>query len=122
MINLEILFGILVIHWIADFIVQTDEQAKGKSTSWKYLVAHVTTYTLCWIFPLMIYGILMNLTHKILFFLPITFICHIATDYYTSRVNSQLFKEGNIHGFFVSVGFDQLLHYFQLILTLNYLI
>ena len=33
-INIYAVLAILFIHWIADFILQTDKQAKGKSKNW----------------------------------------------------------------------------------------
>lgn len=51
------------------------------------------------------------------YFWLITFIAHTITDYFTSRLNSKLWSEGKVHNFFVSVGFDQVLHYVQLFTT-----
>lgn len=34
MISLKILFWLLAGHWFADFVLQTDKQAKGKSKFW----------------------------------------------------------------------------------------
>jgi len=119
--NLIEIFSILIIHWVADFVLQTDKQAKGKSTSWDCLLSHTIVYSIIWLIISIIYGGITNSNPIILLFAPITFICHTATDYYTSRANSQLYKEGNTHGFFVSIGFDQILHYIQLFLTYYYL-
>ena len=47
MFNLFIQLYFLFIHWIADFVLQTDSQAKGKSTSIKMLLKHTVTYGLC---------------------------------------------------------------------------
>lgn len=124
MINISLLFAILIIHWIADFILQTDKQAKGKSTSWNCLLSHTITYSMFWL-PFVIAFIVFNDKNEgydikrswMLLFIPITFVVHTITDYFTSRLNSKLYKEGKIHYFFVSVGFDQILHYVQLILT-----
>jgi hypothetical protein len=62
----------------------------------------------------------MNL--KILLLFPIiTFIAHTITDYFTSRLNAKLWAKGNVHNFFVSIGFDQYLHYLQLFITYSLL-
>lgn len=118
------IFSILIIHWFSDFVLQTDKQAKGKSTSMKMLISHTMNYTMVWwiigiilvvyniYFPFFVYT-LWSLT----LFVVITFVCHTITDYFTSRLNSKLWKSGNTHGFFISVGFDQVLHYVQLFLT-----
>jgi hypothetical protein len=47
----------------------------------------------------------------------ITFVCHTVTDYITSRINSRLWLAQRVHDFFVSIGFDQVLHYTQLYIT-----
>ncbi len=114
--SISTIFIILLIHWIGDFVLQTDKQAKNKSVSWINLIDHTVVYTFMWvilIFPTAV----MNDNMNLLWFIPITFICHTATDYYTSRVNRQLYEQNKIHAFFVSVGFDQMLHYLQLITT-----
>jgi len=38
-------FSILIIHWFADFVLQTDEQAKGKSKNFNDLLSHTFTYS-----------------------------------------------------------------------------
>lgn len=127
-INIYVLFGILVIHWFADFVLQSDEDAKNKSTNILNLTSHVFQYSLVWgILSVLYWGyfVLLNSTlanTTVLLFGPITFMCHFATDYYTSKANKMLYDSGNTHGFFVSIGFDQLLHYIQLILTYKLLI
>jgi hypothetical protein len=118
MVNIYVILSILFFHWLFDFVFQTDSQAKGKSKEWGYLLEHTGIYSICWFVPLITYLIIFPYApDTIEFFIPITFICHTATDYYTSRVNSQLLDSENTHGFFVSVGFDQFLHFVQLLLT-----
>lgn len=111
-ISFWVILTILLVHWIGDFVLQTDEQAKGKSSDNGYLSAHVVTYCLFWIMPaVFLVGPWAPL------FVVGTGICHWVTDYYTSRLNTKLYRKGDIHNFFVSVGFDQILHYVQLFLT-----
>lgn len=113
------LITLLFTHWVADFIFQTDKQAKGKSTSWVYLTGHVFSYTLGlfvfagFFFPEPITACKWVLANAAL---------HWCTDWVTSRVNSKLYREGKIHWFFVSIGFDQFIHYTTLILTFNYFV
>lgn len=115
--NLIEIFSILIIHWFADFVLQTDKQAKGKSKNWKDLLGHTINYSSCWLLML----VFLSFQHT-LAFIGITFIAHTITDYFTSRINSRLWAEGKVHNFFVSVGFDQVLHYVQLFLTYYFLI
>ena len=125
------IFSIIVIHWIADFILQDEKWALGKSKNWKDLLLHTYTYSLIWLIPLItikLYGgyDLLNKVFggpNILWFFPITFICHTITDYFTSRIVSKKFAEGKYgsaipnFGAFTIIGFDQVLHYIQLFLT-----
>lgn len=107
---------ILFLHWVGDFVMQSDQQAKNKSTDNAFLLAHIMYYTAIFIIPIAIYMATQS-NQKMILFYPITFAAHYATDWYTSRVNSQLWKDGKSHDFFVSIGFDQLLHFAQLLIT-----
>ena len=118
MFTLTEIFSIIVIHWIADFVLQTDKQAKGKSKNWSDLLEHTSNYSLLWTTIGMFYTIIsLNTSWNWLLFGLITFIAHTITDYFTSRLNSKLWAKEQTHNFFVSVGFDQILHYIQLFLT-----
>lgn len=109
------IFAILIIHWIADFVCQTDKMAKGKSKNWNDLLSHTSTYSLVWFIPIIFLLNEVNWTASV--FVGITFVAHTITDYFTSRLNSKLWSEGKTHWFFVSIGFDQILHYVQLFTT-----
>lgn len=123
MLTLTEIFIILITHWVADFILQTDKQAKGKSKNWSDLLSHTGNYSLVWFLIVLLFGIFnKNQTteyyvYSTILFVLITFICHTITDYFTSRLNSKLWAKGEVHNFFISVGFDQVLHYVQLFLT-----
>jgi hypothetical protein len=61
-------------------------------------------------------------------FVGITFIIHTLTDYFTSKHTSKQYLLKNFGGpiprkmdFFVAIGFDQVLHHTQLILTYYFL-
>lgn len=115
---------ILAIHWFADFVLQTDKQAKGKSKNWSDLLAHTLTYSAVWVIPICLMIGVKNPAESTSFyvfmtfaFVGTTFVIHTIQDYITSRINAKLWADGKVHLFFVSIGFDQLLHYIQLILT-----
>ena len=150
-INIYTVLGILFIHWVADFVLQTEEQAINKSKSVKFLTYHVLTYTAFWFICISLYACCFYLTFNcgaivmrekgkllIVSFTVITFVCHWITDYLTSKLNTKLLPKreqhntqpeyfryignANFHNFFTSIGFDQILHYTQLFLTFNLLI
>ena len=84
-------------HWFADFVLQTDKQAKNKSSSNYFLSMHLLTYTLAML-PLGVrYAVLNGLLH-------------FVVDYCTSRATKHFYKKGDIHNFFVVVGLDQAIH------------
>ncbi|MFA9239452.1 MAG: DUF3307 domain-containing protein [Candidatus Paceibacteria bacterium] len=110
----------MFIHWVADFVLQTNWEATNKSKNNIALLSHTLKYTNIWLAVGVIY-VLCNLhiytSWHLSYFLLITFVCHTVTDYFTSRLNSRLWKQKEVHKFFVSIGFDQFLHYVQLFLT-----
>lgn len=107
---------ILLIHFLADFALQTHEQASNKSSSVKWLSYHVGTYSVIWTLAA---TILFGDLSLGLIFGAITFIAHFITDYVTSRIGKKFWDKGDHHNGFVVVGFDQILHYLQLYYTIK---
>ena len=101
---------LLFTHWVADFVFQSDWQAQNKSKNNKALGLHC-----------LIYGVTVATMTLNPFFGLINGLIHFPVDYITSRINSKLWAEKKVHYFFVSVGWDQFLHFCTLILTWNYL-
>jgi hypothetical protein len=99
------IYAVLIVHWIADFILQTDKMAQNKSTSWKWLSSHVCVYTL----------FLLPFGWK---FAAINGLSHFVIDAFTSRATSYLWKKGDRHNFFVMIGADQLFHVMILLASL----
>ena len=110
LISLEVISGILITHFIADFILQSDNVAKNKSKSNIVLLQHVLIYGLPFIIIVSPLYAIVNL------------LLHFVTDYFTSRLASKLWSEGRVHYFFVVIGFDQLIHALTLIWTYQILI
>lgn len=117
--EINLFIYILLIHFLADFGLQTHEQATQKGGSNKWLFYHVGVYSLIW--WVASYIILDNSLSSFLF-ASITFFAHFITDYITSRIGKPFWKGGDFHNGFVVVGFDQILHYLQLIATFNLLL
>lgn len=104
---------IAFIHWFADYVLQTCYLAKNKSKSLRVLLTHTALYSVCW------FALWPFLGMNTIYFVGITFIAHTLTDFFTSKLNSKFKNEKNERGFYISVGFDQFLHYAQLFLTFN---
>lgn len=119
-INIWVVVIILFLHWVGDFVLQTDSMAKNKSKDDIVLFCHSYFYSIIFLFPCVVYWCLFG-SPMILILVPITIVCHGVQDYFTSRLNARLWKEGRTHAFFVSMGFDQLLHFAQLLITFQIL-
>lgn len=98
------LLYLLSMHFIADFVLQSDWMAINKSKRWDALIVHVGIYSVC--------------------FLPwggqfamLTFVFHFVQDAITSRINARLWQSNQRHWFFVAIGADQLLHSWLLAIT-----
>lgn len=103
------IYLLLIVHWFADFVCQSNYMAQNKSSSIKALSLHILVYTAI----LSVFG---------LKFAIINGLAHFAVDFITSRITKYLWKKQDVHNFFVVIGLDQLIHTITLIYTYNLLI
>lgn len=118
MANDQLFLFILIIHFLADFGLQTHDQATRKGASNKWLAYHVGVYSIIWFFASYVYygnWVLAGL------FTIVTFCCHFITDYTTSRIGKPFWDKQDLHNGFVVIGFDQVLHYVQLYYTFKFI-
>lgn len=109
---------ILLIHFLADFGLQTHDQATNKGKSDKWLFYHVGVYSIIWFIASFIW---MGDWWIAIHFSFITFCCHFITDWWTSRIGKPFWEKGDYHNGFVVIGFDQILNYLQLYYTFKLL-
>ncbi len=109
---------IFAAHWFGDFVFQRHQWSIDKSSSNIALGKHVVTYTL----TLFAFFLIILPLEKVLLIAVINGLAHFAIDYVTSRVNRRLWAAERIHDFFVSVGFDQLLHYIVLFYSIFWVV
>lgn len=118
--------SLIIRHFLGDFLLQSDWMALNKSKDWIALYFHAFVYSLCFL-------------HYGWAFMAITLWSHFVTDAITSRITSKLwfvtdhgedpatgcrliyYHMRKRHWFFVMIGFDQLIHYVTLTLTLRLL-
>lgn len=96
MYTIDILWVIhlLVLHWFADFICQSDWMATNKSNNWMALSAHVAVYTIVlWvglILPNFRHGVTSDVWFADAVFVLVNGGLHFITDAITNRITSKL--------------------------------
>ena len=92
-----ILIAIVWTHFIADFLLQTNQMAELKSSSNKWLGFHSLVYACPFIWVGIQYAVISGLIHFIV-------------DWNTSRTTSKLWLDRRVRLFFIVIGFDQAIH------------
>lgn len=125
MIPITAIIFLLVTHWVADFVFQTDWMARNKSKQNYPLFVHMAVYTLF----LLPFALIFLPTYCVLWFLVFNFFLHGYIDYQTSRVTSRLAAQNRYgsqtvpnFGMFSIIGLDQMLHYLSLFGTYYFFI
>ncbi len=101
-----LILSVIWLHFLGDFILQSDKMAQNKSKSLKWLTIHICVYTL----PLFVLGWRFALINGL---------AHWVVDFFTSKATSKLWEKKEVHYFFVVIGFDQALHMTIMFLTLG---
>ena len=99
--NLIEIFSIIVIHFVADFVMQDEKWALNKSKSCHDLLSHTFVYSMIWWFPILIIALSFQSSNELIsdvmdkgaLFVLITFVCHTITDYFTSKIVGKRFKD-----------------------------
>lgn len=71
---------------------------------------------------LFVSGVYGKLAIEMLVLFIFLFGTHYLTDWITSRVSKFYFDKGDAHNGFVTIGFDQVIHYLTLIWLINSLV
>ena len=111
MISIKVVLWLLFAHWVADFVCQSDYMAQNKSKDNRVLAMHCFVYGVIIGFA----GFVAHIKYPGAFYL-VNALIHFPVDYVTSRINSKLWADKKVHYFFVSVGFDQFIHFITLVL------
>ena len=101
---LSVVLTLVWLHFLADWLMQTDRVATQKSQSNSILLWHVSVYSL----PFVWFGWQYALTNGAL---------HFVVDWFTCRATTRLHRAQKRHWFFVVIGLDQALHFTALFWT-----
>lgn len=104
----------VVLHTVADFILQTREDATNKHKCNKALASHCTTYALALTsFSIIILTETLDMA-GLMTWVPViflyVFIGHFLTDYVTSRFSHKYSQAQQWKQFWIVIGIDQLIH------------
>ncbi len=113
-----LIYSLIWMHFVADFVFQSDKMAKTKSKSNFWLLAHVCAYCSVFPIPLLLIG---YSEIDILEYVALNGLLHFCVDWITSRCTSKLWERKEAHWFFVVVGFDQAIHITTLFFTARWL-
>lgn len=102
--EIKLLLLIIWIHFLSDFLFQSDYIANSKSTNTDCLLTHSTIYSVLFLILGLEYAIINGLLH-------------FVVDLFTSRLTSYFHMKGNRRWFFITIGCDQAIHMTCLILT-----
>lgn len=109
------------LHFIADFVLQTNYMALNKSKNTKALLIHTIAYSVpFFIWFIIDYTLELFLLYG-LWFIVINTVSHFFVDYVTSRITSKLYEKQKYRLFFNVIGLDQAIHMSILVLTYSWL-
>lgn len=130
-----IIFTVLLGHWFGDFVLQKKSKGGRRNKSiWKNIVKNfkeLFPHTIIYSIILTIFIAILQFVGcfgnqqcdyiNILFFFLTTFVCHVIIDNVVININSEFLKKNQRYNFFVSIGFDQFIHYLSLFGTIQLL-
>lgn len=111
---------IMLSHYVADFLAQTEWMASGKSKSIIPLASHIFVYS---IVMLIMMAAILPLKggfneSQLLMFIGINAVLHFVTDYISSRASSKAYAKKDLRTFWAVIGADQLAHFLGFILSI----
>jgi hypothetical protein len=116
-----IYFLLLIVHFIADFVCQTDDMALNKSKSLGWLTIHTFVYWLAFFGFFACAQPWLHIPELKVYLIPLGIgLSHWIIDLHTSKLDAYLWEKKMRHWFFVSIGADQLLHQLIILLVVIY--
>lgn len=110
---------VLLGHWIADFVWQPHWMGMRKSKEWWVLTQHALRITGFGVITAAAIGLFYPIDPTgALIWAGLNGAAHFGIDAITSRMTGKLYAKGDMHNFFVVIGFDQFLHVALAVVTL----
>jgi len=107
------MIGLMLAHWVGDFLLQSSWMALEKSRSILALSAHVGTYGLV----ILVWSLFVTSPLVAIQFVAVNMALHFVIDSVTSRLTTYFRHQDNQRAMFSTIGFDQWLHFVCLYVT-----
>lgn len=108
------LYILMFAHWVGDFVLQSGWMALNKGRCWKALLAHVCVYAVV----LGAFAAFLTASWTgLACFVGANFVLHLLVDSVTARMTMRFWQFENKRRFFLTLGFDQFLHFLCLAAT-----
>ena len=111
-----LIIWLMLLHWLGDFVLQTDWMAVHKASDRKALFTHIGVYG-----ATMFTGLFSMFGFSAIWFVLLNAILHGIIDYVTSKASHYCNDTGDRHNMFVMIGLDQFVHFVFLYLTMGML-
>lgn len=119
---------VLIAHWFADFVCQSNKVAQGKSKDFDLLLEHGFTYFITLGIPMLLVCLIVpefrHLLNSglIVGYVALNAVIHTFIDFFTSKASSSYWEEKDYGSFFNVIGLDQLLHMLTFLFTYKLLV
>jgi len=94
------------VHFLSDFILQSDKMALNKNASLKHLGIHCIIYSV----PFLYFGFIFAIINGFL---------HFIIDFISSKITKYLWDKKQRYWFFAVIGIDQAIHITCIIILFN---
>jgi len=123
--EIAVIVIVIIGHWLADYIFQTNESIVDKGKDFVNVIHHVSQYTTVMTALMVILIAFGVITTQSWFFIInfwiFTFAFHLLVDYFSSKLTLRIKTEEFKFGYFSIISTDQMVHIVSLFLTISYL-
>lgn len=112
--SFQLIMSVLVVHWVGDFVFQTEWQVRNKAKCLYALLSHTGMYALViTAFAFFVLPPVLALAWAIL-----NWFLHFLTDVVVSRCTKYFWNKRQYQNLILTIGVDQIIHYACLFGTL----
>ena len=116
LISNHIYYYLILLHFIADFICQSNMSITARGKDFWWLLVHIVAYTLTLFSGMMLGVLFMGFSAGMTFkFVSLLAVIHFFADYILGKISSHLWETKRHRWAFVIMGAEQFIHIILLI-------